>query len=279
MDKVRIAIVEDDPIQNLGLASDLEDMGYEVVSQAEDAKQALQDFQRYQPDLMLIDINLGSDDSMKGDASGIDLAKKLKSIQAVPVIYVTAVRQSETFNKALETSPEQYIVKPYVKEDLHRAIELAIFKYKGQEDSEHPDDSVLFNDHLYFSIRQSRMIRKIKLQDIVYVESHRNDKLFYTQSYPNPLRSAQRINMGELIEQLSNIFLQGHQQNHKNPFLRIHDSFIINLFHFQEDDISTTKIETKFKGKAIELNVGRTYRKIVRARWGAWFGNVEFLDY
>src|SRR5688500_5481607 len=79
----RVLIVEDETLVGMGLRKDLERLGHTVVSQASNAEEARREFRDKQPDVVLMDVRLGSDD-------GIELAAELLKERQVPMIILSA---------------------------------------------------------------------------------------------------------------------------------------------------------------------------------------------
>jgi signal transduction histidine kinase len=124
MHKTKILIVEDEIIIANNIAEILEGIGYEVVDIAPTATKAIFSFAKHDPDLVLMDIKL------KEKETGIDVAKKIRKISKVPIIFLTANGDEKTINAALETGPYGYILKPVREKELVINIELALKKYE-----------------------------------------------------------------------------------------------------------------------------------------------------
>lgn len=103
----RVLVVDDEETLCDVLAFNLEAEGYEV-DKAYSAEDALtRDLAGY--DLILLDI-------MMGEISGIQLAKIMKSSQAmasVPIIFCTAKAAEEDMIRGLDLGADDYIAKPY----------------------------------------------------------------------------------------------------------------------------------------------------------------------
>ena len=107
MEKKSILIVEDEPIIAYELSEMLEDEGYTVYPVLEHAEDILRAFSKYQPDLVIMDINL------KGYIDGIDAVRRLRLMNdELPVIYITAFNTDSTRAQALKTKPKAYLTKP-----------------------------------------------------------------------------------------------------------------------------------------------------------------------
>src|SRR3954467_7852577 len=76
--KRRVLIVEDETLVGIGLKSNLERLGHEVVGQAANAAEAMALFRDTLPDLVLMDIRLDGSD-------GITLASQLLKERRCPM--------------------------------------------------------------------------------------------------------------------------------------------------------------------------------------------------
>ncbi|HOX44961.1 MAG TPA: response regulator [Myxococcota bacterium] len=120
-DTKRILVVDDDAI-NLNLMREIcEAAGY-LVSEAHDGYQALESARQSCPDLVLLDIMMGSKD-------GFQVCRELRaepSTARVPVILVTAVDDSESMVRGIELGAEDYVTKPFRAFDLQARIRTAL---------------------------------------------------------------------------------------------------------------------------------------------------------
>ncbi len=106
MTKYRIIIAEDDSITSKYLQRHLNSLGYDVVSVVSSGENAVKDAEMLSPDLVLMDIVL------KGEMDGIEAAEKIHALD-IPVIFLTACSDNNTFERAKLTEPYGYIVKPF----------------------------------------------------------------------------------------------------------------------------------------------------------------------
>ncbi len=67
---------------------------------------------------------------LKGKLSGIDAAEAVSKFSNVPVIYLSALCDDETFLNAYTTKPFAYLTKPFRRTELLRKID-KIFKTAG----------------------------------------------------------------------------------------------------------------------------------------------------
>ncbi|MCK4811653.1 MAG: response regulator [Methanosarcinales archaeon] len=122
MGKARILIVEDEAVVAENLEMAITDGGYEVVGRADNADDAVNAASELKPDLILMDIVLS------GKKNGIDASYEIKEKLDIPVIFLTAYSDFKFVDKAKNTEPYAYIVKPFQEGQLFASIEMALYK-------------------------------------------------------------------------------------------------------------------------------------------------------
>lgn len=116
----RVLIVEDEAVVALDLEETLQALGHEVVGRCDTAASATRAALERRPDLVLMDIRLrdGSDGVAAGDHIG--------RAMGLPVVYLTAHSDEETFARAGRTLPYGFLRKPVDEVNLRIAVELAV---------------------------------------------------------------------------------------------------------------------------------------------------------
>lgn len=127
MSEIRILIIEDDPIIATDIADYLNNVDYRVSGIAYNPMQAYEQLRSNTPDLILLDINLSS------EQNGIDIATFIHQNHAIPFIFLTSYSTREVLNKAKITEPSGYIVKPFDEEDLFATIEIALYNFAQKQ--------------------------------------------------------------------------------------------------------------------------------------------------
>ncbi len=120
--KPLILIVEDDGI----IASRIQDTlaGAEYTTTITDiGEDAIRQAQEITPGLVLMDIRL------KGNMDGIEAAGHIRRQSDVPILYLTAHSDDELIQRAKQTMPHGYIVKPFRARELLITIEMTMNKY------------------------------------------------------------------------------------------------------------------------------------------------------
>ena len=115
---IRVLIAEDEALIRLDLKEMLEEEGYSVVAEVGDGQQAVDQAQELQPDLVILDIQMPVLD-------GLSAAEQIAASRIAPVIVLTAFSQRELVERARDAGAMAYLVKPFSKNDLVPAIEVA----------------------------------------------------------------------------------------------------------------------------------------------------------
>lgn len=124
----RIMIVEDEAIVALDLKRSLERLGYQISSIHASGEDALAFLKESLPDLILMDIML------KGTLDGIETASIIRSTYQIPIIYLSAYSGDWVQNRAQETEPFGYILKPFEERELHTVIEIALYRDRMEKE-------------------------------------------------------------------------------------------------------------------------------------------------
>ncbi|MGG6263845.1 hybrid sensor histidine kinase/response regulator [Leptolyngbya sp. AN03gr2] len=126
MSTARVLVVEDESIIALDIQTSLQNAGYQVVSIATCAEEALNDTAVLQPDLILMDIRL------RGEMDGVETAEQIRQTWQLPVIFLTAHADENTLLRAKKTQPFGYILKPFEDRELITMIEIALSRHKAE---------------------------------------------------------------------------------------------------------------------------------------------------
>jgi response regulator NasT len=115
---IRVLIAEDEALIRLDLKEMLEEEGYAVVAEVGDGQQAVDRAAELRPDLVILDIQMPVLD-------GLSAAEQIAGARIAPVIVLTAFSQRELVERARDAGAMAYLVKPFSKNDLVPAIEVA----------------------------------------------------------------------------------------------------------------------------------------------------------
>jgi len=118
----RVVIAEDEALIRLDLAEMLAEEGYDVVGEAGDGQSAVELAELHRPDLVVLDVRMPKLD-------GIAAAQRIAGQRIAPVVILTAFSQRELVDRARDAGAMAYLVKPFTKDDLVPAIEMAVSRF------------------------------------------------------------------------------------------------------------------------------------------------------
>ena len=116
-------IAEDEAIVRLDLREILEEEGYLVVGEAGRGDEAVALVRAHRPDLVILDIKMPGMD-------GLTAAREISTDQQTAVLILTAFSQRDLVDQARDAGALAYLVKPFQKEELLPAIEVALARFR-----------------------------------------------------------------------------------------------------------------------------------------------------
>ena len=119
----RLVIAEDEALIRLDLRETLEEEGYEVVGETSRGDEIVSLVRAQRPDLAILDINLPGGD-------GLTAAAEITAERLAAVLILTAFSQRELVDRAREAGALAYLVKPFQRNDLVPALELALGRFE-----------------------------------------------------------------------------------------------------------------------------------------------------
>jgi PAS domain S-box-containing protein len=122
-----ILIVEDELILANDLQRTLIEFGYDAFAIASSAAEAVRHADERRPDLVIMDIRI------KGQIDGIQAASMLKERFATAIIYLTAHADRAMIERAKETEPHGYLLKPVSAVDLRATVDIALYKHQLEQ--------------------------------------------------------------------------------------------------------------------------------------------------
>jgi len=123
MSSIKALIIEDEPLIAEDIRDYLSSMDYQPMDVAYSKEQALKHLEKYDLDIVLLDINLG------GKTDGIEIAKVINEKYKIPFVFLTSYSDKSTLEMAKVTYPWGYLVKPFQEHDLYTTLEIAIFNF------------------------------------------------------------------------------------------------------------------------------------------------------
>lgn len=247
-DPINILIIEDEAVLSMDLSDLLEEEGYFVIGTANNGPKALSLHQQNRLDLALCDIHI------KGGWDGIETAERLLAERPIPIIFLTALTDKATLDRAMRLYPSAYLIKPVTVPGLRAAIELALRNFsQSVTTSPEPLPSLTSSPALNDEARTEPILRiddvvfikhkyqfvKISLDDIDYIEADGS----YTTLVTAQHRYALRLTISHVLDRLSFPRL-----------IRIHRSYAVNLNRVSTFNEREVSLPTR------SLPLGRLYK-------------------
>ncbi len=235
METIRIFILEDELIVGENIRLLLNEIGYNCADPVCTKKEALEVLSQQAFDIALLDINLF------GENDGIKVAEFINESLKIPFIFLTSNADKQTVDSAKKTRPGAYLIKPFNKEDLYTAIEVALHNsVKSQEmlPAESHFETPILKDSFFIKVG-TRYIKQ-QIGEITYFESDGKYIVLYTKEEKSyTIRSG----IDDLLSKCKDY-----------GFMQIHRSFCVNVNYIKEISYDHLVILNK------HVPIGRLYR-------------------
>ena len=243
---MNILVVEDESIVAKDIQVCLRKLGYDVVGVVSSGEEAVEKAEEFDLDLIMMDIML------KGEMSGIEAAEIIRKKKSIPVIFLTAYTDRNTVDKAKETEPFGYIIKPFKEIDIQTAIEIALYKHSREMVVKKERD-------MYYS-----MVEKQDSVDMMFVKANqRLVKIKYSEIYfIEALKDYVVINTLERRYTIHSTMKDIESKMPEKDFIRVHRSFIVRIDKIKEIDHSNIVLENDKK----TVPVGGSYKDLLQQR-------------
>ncbi len=205
MQSLKILLLEDEIITATDLKVTLEEAGHRITDITQNYSEAMASVKKDPPDLAILDIFLKN-----SSADGIATARELLEHKWMPVIYLTANSEPQTFRRAKETLPAAYLLKPFRHEELAYQVELAYY-YFSQTQKE-PASQGYTAENIFIKGKDEYL--KIPKKEILFVQANR----MYCKIYLKNKILTVTTNLTYLSQYMQEPY-----------FFRLSRSYIINL--------------------------------------------------
>jgi DNA-binding NtrC family response regulator len=150
----KLLIVDDDELLNNSLNAVLTRSGYEVVSVLK-GEEAFQQILEFQPDIVLLDLYLGS-------MTGLDILQKLRGEKnETPVILITAFSDVNSAVRAIKLGAEDFVLKPLDLEQLEILINKTLNRKNLERRYELLKDELQQKFGPYAIVGKSEILKKV----------------------------------------------------------------------------------------------------------------------
>lgn len=117
-----VVIAEDEAVVRLDLCEILAEEGFDVVGSTGRGDEAVELVRKLRPDLVILDIKMPGMD-------GLQVAAAIHSSVRTAVVILTAFSERNFIERARDAGVEAYLVKPFQREELLPAIEVALGRF------------------------------------------------------------------------------------------------------------------------------------------------------
>ncbi|MBL7821052.1 MAG: response regulator transcription factor [Saprospiraceae bacterium] len=157
--KVRVLIVEDEPLIAENIAMYLNNHDYEVVGIAYDYEEAILKLEHEKPDIALLDINL------EGNRDGIDVGKFIQEQMGIPFVFLSSYSDKNTLERAKIVKPSGYLVKPFHEKSLMATLEISLSNFASNNNGQ---SSELNIDKINALINSPLSHREFEVLQLIY---------------------------------------------------------------------------------------------------------------
>lgn len=112
----KILIVDDATFMRVVLKNMLEKEGYEVIAEASNGVEAIEQYIKHKPDIVTMDITMPVMDGI------VALEELLKIDSSATVCMVSAMGQQNIIVESIKKGAKEFIVKPFLADDVLRKM-------------------------------------------------------------------------------------------------------------------------------------------------------------
>lgn len=202
-DGVSILIAEDEKIIAKDIMLTLGNLGYKVLGAVDSASSVIKKAEELKPSLILMDIML------YGELTGIDAARIIQQKFDVPVVYLTALADESTLQKAKTSDAFGYILKPFDEKAIRSAIEMALYKHKInvqlKQRTRELEEEKLKSEKLLNNILPSVVVKELKEKGTITPREYKSVTLLFTD-FESFTKIAAQMHPDKLVQELNDIF-------------------------------------------------------------------------
>jgi DNA-binding response OmpR family regulator len=178
--KIKVLLAEDDLVLGYVIKDNLEIGGYDVTL-CPDGEEALQQFQKQDYDICLLDVMMPSKD-------GFTVAKKIRGkSDVVPILFITSKAMEEDKIKGFQSGADDYIVKPFNMQELILRMEVFLRRTKKL----HSEETVTYQiGKLRFSFTDLKIYVEEQTINLTQKEA---DLLLFLCKHPNKILKREEV--------------------------------------------------------------------------------------
>jgi PAS domain S-box-containing protein len=137
MTKAKVLVAKGQSKTTLQIKARLGRLGYQVTGTASTIPAVLKSIKRKKPDLVLLDVGIQDGDQ------ALKLAREIQSGFQLPVVFLAGRTPAKNQSLSRLADPFNCVSRPFRSEELHTAIELALYKHGAQKQKNPPERNFL----------------------------------------------------------------------------------------------------------------------------------------
>ncbi len=120
---LKCIIAEDEQRTRAIIRARLEKLGHQVLAEAENGVQAIELVRLHRPDIIIMDIKMPEMD-------GLEAARNIVTQWPCAILFLSSFNEEELVEQAGDAGALAYLTKPFRKEDLGPAVQIAVQRFK-----------------------------------------------------------------------------------------------------------------------------------------------------
>lgn len=113
---MKVLVVDDTAFMRIMMRTILEELGYEVIAEAKNGKEAVDEYTKRRPDIVTMDITMPEMD-------GVEALREIRRLDPkAKVIMCSAMGQRDMVLDAISFGARDFVVKPFQKDRIQEAV-------------------------------------------------------------------------------------------------------------------------------------------------------------
>ncbi|MDN5418038.1 MAG: LytTR family DNA-binding domain-containing protein [Acinetobacter sp.] len=239
-----ILICDDEPLAVERLSRLVSQLGHQVIATAQHGQQALEMVQQFEPDVVLLDIQMPEMD-------GLSCAQHLAHFNPTPaIVFCTAF--DEHALQAIQSQAKGYLLKPIAKDDLETVLESVTKLTQAQ--LTHLEKKELMEEKVQRQQIAAKTYRGLELIPVENIYYFLADQKYVTVRHKNG-----SVLIDETLKDLETEFA--------DRFIRIHRNALISLNYLDGlEMVSSGQYQVRCRELDERLAVSRRHLPLLRER-------------
>lgn len=239
-----ILICDDEPLAVERLSRLVSQLGHQVIATAQHGQQALEMVQQFEPDVVLLDIQMPEMD-------GLSCAQHLAHFNPTPaIVFCTAF--DEHALQAIQSQAKGYLLKPIAKDDLETVLESVTKLTQAQ--LTHLEKKELMEEKVQRQQIAAKTYRGLELIPVENIYYFLADQKYVTVCHKNG-----SVLIDETLKDLETEFA--------DRFIRIHRNALISLDYLDGlEMVSSGQYQVRCRELDERLAVSRRHLPLLRER-------------